>query len=46
MDKSILWVLAFNVFALLVLMFAGSNKNIESRTEREEEILKKDKNDA
>jgi hypothetical protein len=35
-------VIAFNIFAVLVMTLSGSNKNIESRTEREEDILKKD----
>jgi len=38
-----LLILALNVMAVLFLVLTGSDKNIESRTEREENILKKDK---
>ena len=38
-----LLILALNVMAILFLVLTGSDKNIESRTEREENILKKDK---
>jgi hypothetical protein len=40
---AMLLILALNVMAVLFLVLTGSDKNIESRTEREENILKKDK---
>lgn len=40
---AMLLILALNVMAILFLVLTGSDKNIESRTEREENILKKDK---
>lgn len=36
-------VLLLNLAAIVFLILTGSKRNIESRTEREEEILKKDK---
>jgi len=36
-------VLLLNVAAIVFLILTGSKRNIESRTEREENILKKDK---
>jgi hypothetical protein len=35
--------IVLNVLLVVFLIMNGSNKNIESRTEREEELLKKDK---
>lgn len=43
MNTTLIVILTFNVFALLVMAFSGSDKNIESRTKREEDILKKNK---
>jgi hypothetical protein len=40
---SLLIVFALNVAVFVFLWFAGDDKNIESRTDREEEILKKKK---
>ena len=39
----LLMVLGLKIVVALILVLSGSNKNIESRTEREEELLKKDK---
>lgn len=36
-------VLLLNLAAIVFLILTGSKRNVESRTEREEEILKKDK---
>lgn len=33
-------LIMFNIVVVLVLVFLGSDKNIESRTEREEKILR------
>lgn len=38
---ALILVLVFNVFALTIMWLSGSDKNIESRTEREENILNK-----
>ena len=36
-------ILLLNVIFIIAMIIAGSDKNVESRTEREEEILKKSK---
>ena len=41
--STLLAVLLINVLFILVLVATGSSKNIESRTEREEKILKNHK---
>lgn len=43
MNTTLIVILAFNVFALLVMILGGSDKNIKSRTEHEEDILNKNK---
>lgn len=38
-----IWIIGFNVAAILFLILTGNDRNIESRTEREEKILNKNK---
>jgi len=40
----VLGVILFNALVLGILVYTGSPKNIESRTEREEKILRDNKN--
>ena len=37
------WVVGLNAAAIIFLLLTSDKKNIESRTEREEKILKKNK---
>lgn len=39
----VIGILIFDVLVLLIMIYSGSSKNIESRTEREEKMLRSKK---